>query len=124
MQILVTGSQGFIGKNLVTELLQSQSYKVDTFNRDDVTSSLEPKIIKADAIIHLAGENRPSDDEEFERGNHQLTRKICQVIEKVNKNIPIIFSSNFLSSPVLPIAIPGTATSFKYFFVWRSLVLI
>jgi len=94
MQILVTGSQGFIGQNLVTELLQSQSYTVDTFNRDDVISSLEPKIIKADAIIHLAGENRPSDNEDFERGNHQLTRKICQVIEKVNKNIPIIFSSS------------------------------
>ena len=94
MQILVTGSQGFIGQNLVTELLQLQSYTVDSFNRDDAESSLEPKIIKADAIIHLAGENRPSDDGEFERSNHQLTRKICQVIERVNKNIPIIFSSS------------------------------
>ena len=94
MQILVTGSQGFIGQNLVTALLQSQSYTVDSFNRNDLISSLESKIIKADAIIHLAGENRPSDDGEFERSNHQLTRKICQVIERENKNIPIIFSSS------------------------------
>ena len=94
MQILVTGSKGFIGQNLVTELLQSKSYTVDSFNRDDDASLLDSKIIQADAIIHLAGENRPTDEKEFERGNYQLTKKICQAVEKANKNIPIIFSSS------------------------------
>ena len=94
MQILITGSKGFIGQNLVTELLHSNSYKVDTFNRDDDISLLESKITQADAIFHLAGENRPIDEREFERCNYQLTKRICKIIEKVNKKIPIIFSSS------------------------------
>lgn len=94
MQILVTGSKGFIGKNLVTELSQSESYQIDTFDRDDDILSLKSKILHADAIFHLAGENRPNDDKEFDITNHQLTRKICQIIENLNKKIPIIFSSS------------------------------
>jgi len=94
MQILVTGSKGFIGKNLVTELSKSHTYKIDTFDRDDDVISLESKILHADAIFHLAGENRPNDEKEFDITNHQLTKKICQVVESLNKNIPIIFSSS------------------------------
>lgn len=94
MQILVTGSKGFIGKNLVTQLSQSESYQIDTFDRDDDILTLESKILHADAIFHLAGENRPNDDKEFDIINHQLTKKLCQVVKSLNKNIPIIFSSS------------------------------
>ena len=33
-------------------------------------------------------------EKEFDITNHQLTKKICQVVESLNKNIPIIFSSS------------------------------
>ena len=68
MHILVTGSKGFIGQNLVVELSSIQTYTVDTFNRGDSFEILESKLRKADAVIHLAGENRPSDSKDFEIG--------------------------------------------------------
>ena len=94
MHILITGSKGFIGKNLFVELSQSQKYSIDTFNREDDLSDLDKKVFKSDAIFHLAGENRPKDEEEFEIGNYQLTKTICKIIEKHKKNIPVIFSSS------------------------------
>ena len=59
--ILVTGSKGFIGKNLLVELSSVDSYKVDTFNRGESFEILESKILEADAIIHLAAISRDPD---------------------------------------------------------------
>jgi|SaaInlV_165m_DNA_2_1040747.scaffolds.fasta_scaffold22205_2 UDP-2-acetamido-2,6-beta-L-arabino-hexul-4-ose reductase len=94
MQVLVTGSKGFIGKNLVIELAQLDSIRIDTHDRDDDLLLLESKINKADIIFHLAGENRPKDEKEFDVSNHQLTKLICQLSDKLDKKIPIIFSSS------------------------------
>jgi len=94
MQILVTGSKGFIGQNLMVELSSIEAYAVDTFDRGDSLEMLKSKILEADAVIHLAGENRPSDSKDFDIGNHQLTKKICETIEKLGKKIPIIFASS------------------------------
>ena len=46
MQVLVTGSKGFIGKNLVIELAQLDSIRIDTHDRDDDLLLLESKINK------------------------------------------------------------------------------
>ncbi|MDC1484773.1 NAD-dependent epimerase/dehydratase family protein, partial [Gammaproteobacteria bacterium] len=94
MHVLITGSKGFIGKNLVVELSSIETYSFDTFDRGDSFEMLESKIRQADAVIHLAGENRPSNSEDFEIGNHQLTKLICEAIERLEKKIPIIFSSS------------------------------
>jgi UDP-2-acetamido-2,6-beta-L-arabino-hexul-4-ose reductase len=102
MQLLVTGSKGFIGKNLLVELSSNKSYTIDSFNRGDSFDALESKILEADAIIHLAGENRPSDSESFDIGNHQLTKFICEIIEKLKKKIPIIFSSSIQAGEINP----------------------
>ena len=94
MHILITGSKGFIGKNLVVELSSIKTYTLDTFDRGDSFEMLESKIHQADAVIHLAGENRPSNSMDFEIGNHQLTKLVCDAIERLEKKIPIIFASS------------------------------
>lgn len=94
VQILVTGSRGFIGKNLVTELSSCNSYEIDTYDRGDDFLRLEEKIKKAEVIFHLAGENRPTHDADFEIGNHELTKKICDLVQTLNKKISIVFSSS------------------------------
>ena len=66
MRVLVTGSQGFIGKNLVVRLRELPGYEVVTFERGDALSSLVDKVRQADAVVHLAGENRPKDAADFE----------------------------------------------------------
>ena len=58
MKVLITGCQGFIGKNLVIKLNKYSDISLTTFNRGMDVSLLEGYLQKADYVIHLAGENR------------------------------------------------------------------
>ena len=69
MKVLVTGANGFIGKNFCLALIENG---IDDIIKIDIDSS-EDEIIdgirKADIIYHLAGINRPKSDHEFISGN-------------------------------------------------------
>ena len=92
MNVLITGSRGFIGKNLKVFLLDKK-FKVFEFNRGDNLKKLEQFIKLSDIIFHLAGENRPKKKIFFKINNIDLTNKICKIKEKQKKKIKIIFSS-------------------------------
>lgn len=94
MRVLITGSDGFIGKNLTTHIDQLQEFEILTFTRSDSLKSLQNKVNKSDVIVHLAGENRPKDINEFEVSNVQLTNEICNSVKLSKKKIPIFFSSS------------------------------
>jgi UDP-2-acetamido-2,6-beta-L-arabino-hexul-4-ose reductase len=94
MQILVTGADGFIGKNLLAHLKENSSYRVSTFLRCDSEETLQQEVFRADAIVHLAGENRPESTEQFDIGNRLLTEKICDLLRDSDRKIPIILSSS------------------------------
>ncbi len=94
MNVLITGSDGFIGKNLCSYLEQKEEYDIKTFLRTDSKDSLNKKVTNCDMIIHLAGENRPKAIDQFKKVNVLLTKDICKAIEKSNKKIPIFFSSS------------------------------
>lgn len=93
MRVLVTGSDGFIGKNLVLRL-QEEGIDYCTFTRKDSLEDLSVKLSTSDFVVHLAGENRPKDEAEFERGNTRLTAFICRHLSSIERNIPIIFASS------------------------------
>ena len=102
MRILVTGSRGFVGKNLVVRLGELAGFEVLRFDRDDVLSTLVDKVRQADAIVHLAGENRPKDEADFARGNAYLTNALCVAVQTSGRKIPIILASSIqvqLSNP-------------------------
>ena len=93
MNILVTGSRGFIGKNLVNRLNELSNVLIVEFTRKDSLDTLE--IDKVDFIFHLAGEVRPkSSDEEFQKSNVNLTKELVDLIEKTNNKIPILMASS------------------------------
>ncbi len=93
--ILITGSNGFIGKNLKKRLQQRDDIKLFEFNRDDKIDELEKVINKIDFIFHFAGEVRPnSSDEEFISSHNLLTKELIKIIEKNNLSIPILFTSS------------------------------
>jgi len=93
MNILVTGSNGFIGKNLIIRL-NELGISFETFTRRDSTKDLQGLIKKSDFVIHLAGENRPEDENDFEVVNSGLTSLICDEIRLIEKKIPIILVSS------------------------------
>jgi UDP-2-acetamido-2,6-beta-L-arabino-hexul-4-ose reductase len=92
--ILVTGAGGFIGKNLLVRLGEQSETKVLLFERGDSDEMLTEMVAKADAIVHLAGENRPEDVIDFALVNTELTRTLCFAIRATGRNIPLIFASS------------------------------
>ncbi|MFK5969529.1 MAG: NAD-dependent epimerase/dehydratase family protein, partial [Candidatus Marithrix sp.] len=94
MNVLVTGSNGFIAKNLIVILKKMQNIEILCFDRGNSLTDLEAFIKEADFIFHLAGVNRPDDKKEFYQGNSNLTQIIIDLIEKSKNYIPILLSSS------------------------------
>jgi len=94
MRVLVTGSQGFIGKNLILHLNEKDHFSVLTFTRKNSLNELQGLVDQADSIIHLAGENRPADESAFNIVNKELTQLLCDSISISERNIPLILASS------------------------------
>lgn len=96
--VLVTGSNGFIGKNLVVRLNELPNISVSTFVRGDDLANLQNLIAQCDVIIHLAGENRPIDDTAFAAVNTGLTVELCNAVHREYKthgrHVPLVLASS------------------------------
>lgn len=63
--VVITGSRGFVGKNLVNDLKQTKDYEIFEINRSTENRNKINYLEKADFIIHLAGVNRPEKSRNF-----------------------------------------------------------
>lgn len=93
-KILVTGSGGFVGKNLCAKLGTLDNVQVLTFTRKDSNDTLASHVNNADIIFHLAGVNRPENDEEFAKDNTLLTKNIVALLEKKKTKTQLIVTSS------------------------------
>ena len=93
-RVLVTGARGFIGKNLVVRLRELQRFCVTEFVRGDDLSTLPGLVAEADAVVHLAGENRPRDERAFAEVNTGLTVVICDAIQSSGRTVPLVLASS------------------------------
>jgi len=94
MKVLVTGANGFIGSNLVSRLEEEDNIQVIKFTRDTKIDELKTELSDVDFICHTAGVNRPKDEDEFDKVNADLTKILCQEVQKVKRHIPILFTSS------------------------------
>lgn len=94
MKVLVTGAKGFIGKNLVSTLDREDKYEIICIDRENSKEELEKDVLNSDFIVHLAGINRPKNEEEFFEGNTGLTEEIIEILKKNNKNTSILITSS------------------------------
>ena len=92
--VLVTGSNGFLGKNLIIKLKELNSYTVLEFTRANTLTELKTFLKKADYLYHLAAVNRPENDEKFNEVNVNLTKYIVDIIKKEKLNVQIVFASS------------------------------
>ncbi len=105
MNILVTGSAGFAGKNLVAALTNIKDNKDRThpdihideiyqYDIDTEPSLLDAYCKNADFIFHFAGVNRPKDPAEFMQGNFGFSSDLLELLKKHGNTCPVVLSSS------------------------------
>jgi UDP-2-acetamido-2,6-beta-L-arabino-hexul-4-ose reductase len=94
MNVVITGSQGFIGRNLLARLGQDSGYAFSAFDRDDPPDRLHAALAEADLVVHLAGINRPQSEEEFQTGNVDLTVDACNRLLGGGRSATILLASS------------------------------
>ena len=94
MRILITGAEGFIGKNLQLRLSGKEGIDVVTYARSNSFDELPELLANTDFIFHLAGINRPYNPKEFTVGNVDLTTKIVEEMINIGCKAPIIYTSS------------------------------
>ena len=93
MNILITGSKGFIGKNLIKYLKANSNHNIFEFSREDLFEDLEQIINKIDILFHFAGLNKKTVNENFDKVNTNFTKKLCKILEK-NIKTKIYYASS------------------------------
>lgn len=109
MRILITGSEGFVGKNLVWNLREIKEGKnrtrpniqindIYTYDVNSDICELEEACENADFILHFAGINRPKDESEFIKGNYDFTAMLLAMLKDKGNQCPILFASSIQAS--------------------------
>ena len=105
MNILITGSGGFVGRNLVENLKNIRDGKNRTrpgihidgiyeYSHASTRDDLERFCTDCDFVFHLAGVNRPKHPKEFQTGNADLTQTLLETMEAKGNNCPVMLSSS------------------------------
>ena len=109
MNILVTGSSGFVGKNLVYSLKNIKDGKDKThpelrideifeYDIDSTSAQLDEYCKRADFVFNLAGVNRPKENSEFMQGNFGFASELLDNLKKNKNTCPVMISSSIQAS--------------------------
>ena len=105
MNILITGANGFVGKNLAEALKNIRDGKDKTrpllkieelylYDIDSEKAELETACKNADFVFNLAGVNRPKDNSEFLKGNFGFAEELLNTLKKHNNKCPVMLASS------------------------------
>lgn len=94
MNILVTGANGFIGKNLIAELKNRGFNEIFEFTRDSDPELLEIYTKACDFVFHCAGINRPQNEQDFMDGNASFTAHLVELLKKHGNPARIVATSS------------------------------
>lgn len=98
MKVLITGHEGFIGRNLCQRLSETAGIEIVLFGRQQNASQLPELLSGVNFVFHLAGVNRPSDSAEYYEGNTELTQELCAAVGAAvrsrGETIPVLLASS------------------------------
>lgn len=118
--VLVTGAKGFIGKNFLVELSRRDDVKTLGFDVDD-DDALYAYLREADIVYHLAGVNRPKNENEFQTGNAGLTELVVDFLKKAGRCIPVVLSSSTQAALDNPYGVSKKAAEDEVFAYGREM---
>ena len=105
MNILITGSAGFVGRNLVENLKNIRDGKNRTrptinieeiyeYDRNNTLKDLDVFCSDCDFVFNLAGVNRPQDPKEFREGNFGFASTLLDTLKLHHNTCPVMLSSS------------------------------
>ncbi len=94
MKILITGSKGFVGRNLVAELHNRGFNDLLKYDIDSDPNLLDAYTQNCEFVFHLAGVNRPKEQSEFMEGNFGFTSTLLDSLKKHQNKAPILITSS------------------------------
>ena len=111
MHILVTGAKGFVGKNLISQLVNirdgtAKNYAIDSeltiyeYDIDSTPEELDEYCRKADFVFNLAGVNRPRNPEEFMQGNFGFASTLLDTLKRHGNTCPVMLASSIQATLV------------------------
>lgn len=92
--MLVTGADGFIGRNLTMTLRRQPGLALLGYDLENTPEELDAALSKADLVYHLAGVNRPKNEADFDTGNAGFTATLCDKLKTLGRRPRIVFSSS------------------------------
>jgi len=93
MKLLVTGAEGFIGKNLCAHIEAIGLGELLRYDKDTDPELLDRYAVECDFVFHLAGVNRPVDESGFE-DNVTFTKRLIDNLERQGRAVPVLISSS------------------------------
>lgn len=120
MNVLITGSEGFVGKNLRVSLQQREGIRLLSFDVQDDPAALQGLLEQADFVFHLAGVNRPQNAEEFNTGNAGLTESIVSMLKQQGRKTPLLISSSIQAAQDNPYGVSKRAAEEAVFAYGRE----
>jgi UDP-2-acetamido-2,6-beta-L-arabino-hexul-4-ose reductase len=110
IKILVTGSHGFVGKNLITTLEAVRDGKdrvhsitglddpskivIYQYDVNNTAEELDRFCSDCDFVFNFAGVNRPKEQSEFMVGNFGFASILLNTLKKYENNCPVMLSSS------------------------------
>lgn len=105
MNILITGAAGMVGTALVNNLKTLRDGRnktrpglsigeIYTYDLSSTPEELDVYCAKADFVFNLAGVNRPTDPEDFMKGNFGFGSELLACLKKHGSKAPIMLSSS------------------------------
>ena len=93
MNIAITGSDGFLGKNFYVFLKYSSKHKIFLINKTTSKKNFINILSISDIVFHFAGSNRENKKEYFIKNNIKLTEEILKILEQKQSSTKLIFAS-------------------------------